>query len=326
MTETLPRLLLRLSEAGDPASLWGRQAAPHAGRDFERLLDHGVLVEQAPATEWDVCPACDCGLDARPIHQVNGRHIAVCPTDRRSDVVLGDDDLRSFRIHPSALVREIAMASGFGGEPAPVATGVWHLGETSNQRALFLALSQDAALQPGLIGLMRSLARSSSITVIAPAMAADDRARLVDAGLHLVDVSHCIACDGATPGLAIDQSKLEAQPSLAPRLVIQRAAKTVSLDGTPKTLSDQEFQLLVFLAEHALKSPAIVENRAIEAHIWGASIHKISSQVREPVRALRDALARGSTDATSVRALIENRRNPNGYRLALPPEEIELLS
>ena len=86
MTETLPRLLLRLSEAGDPAILWGRQAAPHAGRDFERLLDHGVLVEQAPATEWDVCPACDCGLDARPVQQVNGQHIAVCPTDRRSDV------------------------------------------------------------------------------------------------------------------------------------------------------------------------------------------------------------------------------------------------
>ena len=59
MTETLPRLLLRLSEAGDPAILWGRQAAPHAGRDFERLLDHGVLVEQSPTTEWDVCPTCE---------------------------------------------------------------------------------------------------------------------------------------------------------------------------------------------------------------------------------------------------------------------------
>jgi DNA-binding winged helix-turn-helix (wHTH) protein len=175
-----------------------------------------------------------------------------------------------------------------------------------------------------MIGLMRSVARSSPMTVIAPAMAADDWARLVDAGLHVVAGSHCIACDGTAPGLSIDQSKLELQPSLAPRLVIQRAAKTVSLDGTPKTLSDQEFQLLVLLAEHALKSPAIVENRAIEAHIWGASIHRISSQVREPVRALRNALARGSADATSVRALIENRRNPNGYRLAIEPNEIAI--
>ena len=326
MTETLPRLLLRLSEAGDPAILWGRLAAPHAGRDFERLLDHGVLVEQAPTTEWDVCPACDCGLDARSVQQVNGRHIAVCPTDRRGDLVLGEDDLRSFRIHHPALVREIATASGFGDEPAPVAEGIWYLGETSSQRALFLALSRNAVLQPGMIGLMRSVARSSPITVIAPALAADDQARLVDAGLHLMSGLDCIACDGAASGFAIDQSKLESRPSLAPRLVIRRTAKTVSLDGMPKTLSDQEFQLLVLLAEHALKSPAIVENRAIEAQIWGANIHRISSQVREPVRALRDALALGSADAKAIRALIENRRNPNGYRLALAPEEIELHS
>ena len=55
MTETLPRLLLRLSEAGDPAMLWGRQAAPHAGRDFERLLDHGV-VDLPLATDWERKP------------------------------------------------------------------------------------------------------------------------------------------------------------------------------------------------------------------------------------------------------------------------------
>lgn len=325
MTETLPRLLLRLSEAGDPAVLWGRQAAPHAGRDFERLLARGVLIEQAPAAEWDVCPACDCGLDARPIRQVNGRHIAVCPTDRRSDVVLGDDDLRSFRVCFPALVREIATASGFGDESLPVAAGVWHLGQTSSQRALFLALSRDGVLQAGLISLLRSIARSMPITVIAPAMASDDQSRLVDAGLHLVSGWDCIAGDGAASGFAIDQSKLELGPISAPRLVIRRTAKTVSLYGMPKTLSDQEFQLLVLLAEHALKSPAIVENRAIEAQIWGANIHKISSQVREPVRALRDALALGSADPKTVRALIENRRNPNGYRLALPPEEIELV-
>ena len=320
MIETLPRLLLRLSEAGDPAILLGRQAASHAGRDFERLLGRGVLVEQAPATEWDVCSACDCGLDARPIECIDGQCVAICPTDRRSDVVLGEDDLRSFRIHPPALVHEIAMASGFGDEPSPVAVGVWHLGQTSSQRALFLALLRDAVLQPGTIGLMRSVARSSPVTVIAPTMAADDLARLVDAGLHLASGADCIA----TSGFAIDQSKLEPQLRLAPRLVIRRTAKIVSLDGMPRTLSDQEFQLLVLLAEHALKSPAIIENRTIEAHIWGANIHKISSQVREPVRALRDALAVGSADAEAIRVLIENRRNPNGYRLALPPDEIEL--
>jgi hypothetical protein len=193
MNEALPRLLLRLSEAGEPAILWGRQAGPHVGRGFERLLDRGVLVEQAPAIDWDVCPECDCGLDARPIQKINGRHIAACPTDRRSDVVLGDDDLRNFRIHPPALVREIAMASGFGEEPSPVAAGVWHLGQTSSQRALFIALWRDAVLQPGMIGLMRSLALSWPVTLIAPALAANDLARFVEAGISVVSIEACLS-------------------------------------------------------------------------------------------------------------------------------------
>ncbi len=120
-----------------------------------------------------------------------------------------------------------------------------------------------------MIGLMRSIARSLSIVVIAPAMAADDQARLVDAKFHVVAGPDCIARDEATAGLAIDQSKLDVPPRLAPRLVIRRAAKTVCLDGLPKTLSEQEFQLLVLLAEHALKSQAVLENRQIEARIWG---------------------------------------------------------
>ncbi len=130
MTETLPRLLLRLSEAGEPAILWGRQAAPHAGRAFDRLLDRGVLVEQAPATEWDVCPACECGLGARPIQHINGRQIVVCPPDRRNDVVLGDDDLQSFRIHLPIFPRWSAKlprrpVSAMSLHRSPQASGIW---------------------------------------------------------------------------------------------------------------------------------------------------------------------------------------------------------
>lgn len=322
MTDTLTGLLLRLSESPGTAILWGRQAAPYGGRNFERLLTHGVLVELAPATEWDVCPACDCGLDARPILQVNGQHLAVCPTDRRSDLVLGDEDLRSFRIDPAGLVREISMASGFTDDPSVVAPGIWHLGETSNRRELFLALSRDALLQSGLISLVRSLSRSLPATIIAPAMAAAERAHFVEAGVQVVSMEDCFG--GSATGFAIDQSKVKPSPSTAPRLVIQRTGKTVTLDGLPKALSEQAFKLLVFLAEHALRSPAIVENRVIEKHIWGAQLHRVSSHVREPVRALRDHLAAGSVDAKATRELIENRRKSNGYRLALLPEEIEL--
>lgn len=313
MTETLPRLLLRLSEAGDPAILWCRQAAPHAGREFERLLDRGVLVEQAPAREWDVCAACDCGLDARPIQQVNGRHIAVCPTDRRSDLVLGDDDLRSFRIHAPAMVREIAMASGFGGEPAPVTTGVWHLGETSNQRALFLALSRDVVLQPGMIGLFRSVARSLPITVIAPAMAADDLVRLVDAGISVVSMEGCLA--GNAAGFAIDLSTLEAALAFEPRLVIFRQGQRVILDGIEMHIPQQPFNLLVRLAEAAGDRVGYLTPHRIEAENSGRGAADL-------VRELRGFLSENQKGRGAE--LIKTRRSPTGYFLSLLPEEFEL--
>ncbi|MCG8270190.1 hypothetical protein MIC97_01510 [Aquamicrobium sp. NLF2-7] len=309
MTETLPRLLLRLSEAGDPAILWGRQASSHAGRDFERLLDHGVLVEQTPATEWDVCPACDCGLDARPIHQVNGRHIAVCPTDRRNDVVLGADDLRSFRIHPSALVREIAMASGFGGTPAPVAAGVWHLGETSDQRALFLALSRDAVLQPGMIGLMRSAARSSPIIVIAPAMAADELARFVEAAISVMSIDGCLGRNAT--GFAIDLSKLESAATFEPRLVIFRQSQRVILDGIEMHIPQQPFKLLVILAEAVGTRKGHLTPQEIEAENSGRSAGDL-------IRDLRNALH------DDQKTLIRTRQSPTRYFLGLAAGEFDL--
>jgi hypothetical protein len=85
MTESLIRLLLRLSEAGEPAILWGRQAKPYPDRDLEQLLARGVLTEQAPADEWDVCSDCECRLAARPIQCIEGDLIAACPLDHARD-------------------------------------------------------------------------------------------------------------------------------------------------------------------------------------------------------------------------------------------------
>ncbi|GGO15893.1 hypothetical protein GCM10007972_24450 [Iodidimonas muriae] len=318
MTGMLSALLLRLSEAGAPALLWGRQAAPHFGRAFDRLLARGILIEHAPATEWELCPTCECGLEARPIRKIDGRHIAACPLDRGGDIVLDDDDLRSFRIEPAALVREIAAVSGFGAAPSEVAPGVWHLGMSAT-RTVFLAISEAALAQPGLIATLRMVERSAPITVIAPTPPASERTRFAEAEILHVDVGACIGED-----FVLDHARLEPPHAFAPRLVIGRAARSVMLDGVPKLLSEQAFKLLVLLAEQALKSPAIVENRVIESHLWGSSIHRITSEPREPVRALRDALVGNSADSRAVRSLVENRRNPNGYRLVLTPEEIEL--
>ena len=57
MTETILRLLTRLSEAGDDAILSGDLAVPFFGPVFDRLLAKRFLVEQAPLIDWEVCEA-----------------------------------------------------------------------------------------------------------------------------------------------------------------------------------------------------------------------------------------------------------------------------
>lgn len=120
-SEDLAGLLLRLSEAGEPAILWGRQVKPFLGPHFERLLNISLLIEEAPATEWSVCSNCECGQDSRSIEEMAGQFVAVCPLDCGSDKILGADDLRSFRISFSALVREISVNSDLVDEPSILA-------------------------------------------------------------------------------------------------------------------------------------------------------------------------------------------------------------
>lgn len=322
MTESLIKLLLRLSEAGEPALLWGRQAKPYLGRDFERLLASGILVEGAPATEWDVCHDCECDQDSRLIQEINGRFIAACPYNHHSDTVLDAQDLRSFRIVMPGLVREIAVASGLSRVPTQVMPSTWHLGQTSSNREIFIVISTAGTMQSGLVATLRTISRSLPITIVMPTLPAADELHFAEAGIHTVGVSDAIGSrDGGLP-FAIDLARLEPAAAFAPRLLISRSNKSVALDGVSKVLSEQNFKLLVLLAEHALKSPGVVDNRRIEDHLWGSNIHRITSGVRDPVRALRDALAAGSTVPKTVRALIGNRRDPNGYRLGLVPEDI----
>lgn len=320
MTETLARLLLRQSEAGEPALLWGRQAVPFHGQEFDRLLSRGVLIEEAPATDWAPCRDCECGLDSRPIQDIGGRLVASCPVDCSGDTVLSADDLRSFRIDPAALVGEIAAASGFSDRPSDITPGVWHLGLTAMNRAVFFALARDSVLQPGLIGTLRLVDRSSPITMIVPALAAADQSRFAEAGVFLVASGTCVGADGGA-SFKIDPARLEPRPCLAPRLVIHRAAKSVELDGVACALSDQTFALLVLLAERLSTKNPFVSAWDIEARIWGTSVHMVTREARDVIRELRAMLSAGAADPTTARRLIENKRI-RGWRLRLDAGDI----
>lgn len=261
----------------------------------------------------------------RPIEQIDGRPLAICPNDTRSDVVLDKDDLHSFQIDQGRLTQEIALASGFEAEPDEVVPGVWLLGPTSTGRAAFLTYSVAAAQQPGLLATLKTSAHRVPVTLLAPALPYSDRKRFDEACVHLVPLRETIGADGGS-AFALDLSRLVPASGIAPRLVIGESIRQVTLDGVERTLSEQPFRLLCLLAAQAQKNGATVEIRDIEAHIWGTAVHRITRQARDVVRELRDCLVKGSADPKPIRALIESRRNPNGYRLALAPEDIDLRS
>jgi hypothetical protein len=318
MNATLARLLLRLSEAGEPAILWGRQAKHHFGRGFDRLLADGILIEQAPADEWDVCPACECGADSRVIQRVNGRPIAPCPLDRNLDAVLDDDDLRSFRIVRSALVHAIAKYSGFDA-PSEVVPAIWRLGATASGRAVFIALDRSALAQPGVLGALRTADPGASIVLIGPALPPAEQVRFREADVTLVTIDSALV-DGER-GVIINPAALEPAPAKV-RLVMKRISKTVELHGATIALPDQPFRLLWLLAERARSDRPFISSRDLEDQIYGSSVHRVTRPARDIVRELRGALKMQAPNPLT-RSLIQNNRNL-GWRLALSASEISL--
>ena len=322
MTDSLTSLLLRQSEVAERPILWGGQAAPRFGRQFDRLIERGALVELAPATEWSVCASCECGMDARIVREINGQLRALCLLDPACDAILEPDDLRAFRIDPERLVGLIAEASGFAGPIEPLAPDLWRLGRLASGRSVVVGFAARAIYQPGIVLLLKAAANGAAVTVVAPDPGPAIRLRFIEAGIDLVELRSTLLPTVGTVD-RLDPAMLEPR-IVGPRLVIERRARRASLDGRSIHLSDQLFALLLFLAQRALDGPETVDFRVIEDHVWGAGIHRISSGIREPVRALRDAMAFGADDRKAARALIENTRNPNGYRLNLAAAEIAI--
>ncbi len=324
MSESLSALLLRLSEADGPSILWGRQAKPHLGLTFDRLLSTGILTEQSPTDLWPTCPGCDCDIDARPIQVIDGIIIAACPLNANNDAILDADDLRSFVIDGQRLVEKIIAGDPSLSLRETTTLGLWHLGSTPTGRAIFLTLKHSTTSDPALLTVMRATARGAGITVIAPSLQNDMERRFHDAGdVHVVPAVSALTLDD-TGRWSIDMPRLNAKKAEEPRLVILESIRQVTLDGVERALSEQPFRLLCLLAAQARTKGATVEIRDIETHIWGEVIHRITRGARDVVRELRDALAKGSTDPKPIRSLIKSRRNPNGYRLALAPEDIDL--
>lgn len=312
MTETILRLLTRLSEAGNDAILSGELAAPFFGPVFDRLLAKRVLVEQAPLSDWEVCDACECGLPCRPIRKVGDAFRAECPLDRRQDVDLTEDDVRVFRIGAEGLASVIGAAAGFATAPKRAAENVWRLGDTRSGRAVFLALEPAALTGDGIIASLRQAAQGPDVTILAPQLPAEIARRHQDAGFHLVEILEVLT--PATNGLGgtIDIAALAPIP-LAPVLRVRRAAAEVHWDGRSVILSRQIFPVFERLLEKALSRDQVASG----SHVEGTTAREAKDLIRE----LRDAFkAAGFTDGES-KALIETVRN-RGYRLSVHASDI----
>lgn len=312
MTETILRLLTRLSEAGDDAILSGELAVPFFGPVFDRLLAKRVLVEQAPLADWEVCDACECGLPCRPIRKAGDGYRAECPLDRRHDVDLAEDDLRVFRIGGGALASVIGTAAGFGIAPKLAAEKVWRLGDTPSGRAVFLVLEPAALTGDCIIASLRQAAQGSDVTILAPQLPAEIARRHHDAGFHVMETLGVLlpASDGL--GVAIDVAALAPVP-LAPVLRVRRATAEVQWDGRSVILSRQIFPVFERLLEKALSRDQVASG----SHVEGTTAREAKDLIRE----LRDAFkAAGFTDAES-KTLIMTVRN-RGYRLGVPAPDI----
>ena len=315
MTESLIRLLLRLSEAGEPAILWGRQAKPYPDRDLEQLLARGVLTERLPADEWDVCSDCECGLAARQIQCIEGNLIAACPLDHARDTRLDAHDLRSFSINAAAIVDEIAAASGFTERPSEAVPGVWHLGKTPTNRSLFIALGRNSILALGLIAALRTTEQKLPITLIGPAVASAELLRLAEADVHFVSTADAFAIAG--PAFALDPHKLTPPASIEPRLTLFRFQSKIVFEGRELELPPISFKLLWLLAERVVSGEGIVSRLQIEKHLWSTVVSKTASA--DAIRNLRDAL-RKFNNVNLVRTL-----TTQGYILDLTASDICLV-
>lgn len=323
VNDSLPKLLLRRSEAGHGAVLWGREAQPHFGRAFDRLLAEGLLTERAPATTWPPCSTCEGRCEGRDIVIIGDLLVAECPEDHRCNSTLAPSLIRSFEIDAAVLSRLIAAASGLSGDVAMVTDGVWDLGRLPSGRSVMLALDPMSAADPRLVTLIRTRVEPDETTLLLPGAVPElQRQHLAEAGLRIMVTMEALG----DAGFALDPAVLAPGLPGTVRLIVNRAGGRAALDRRSLDLTKQPFRLLVKLAEIAKRHNGFVEVPAIEQAIYQDQIRPAAREPRDIIRLLKDGLAAGleGAEAKAVRDLIEGKRQPSRYRLALTPEEIDL--
>lgn len=305
-------LWTRLSEGGAQISISGRALGRFPASDVERLLRAQVLIEERKADTWSVCAECDCGLDARPVEQIDDAFRACCPHDPSADVTLQRDDLRRFSVDVDRLVARIAASGDLGGAVARIADGIWLLGDTTSGHAVVMSFDADNLVAPGAVMAIRAAVGPKPIMAIVHDLSAAGIAiRLRESGIEprrIADVLRT-APDGGDR-LVIDSSPLQAT---APRLVLNLSAQSAMLDGSRLNLPMQMFALFRLMAEQAIKRDPVLKKQEIET--------QTGRPANEIARDLRNALVSSGLSEAQTKSLVATVR-ARGYRLGLAPAEV----
>ncbi|MCB1489267.1 MAG: hypothetical protein KDJ88_17650 [Bauldia sp.] len=313
MTETLTALLLRRSEAGDPAPLSGFLARPHFGPAFDRLLTAGVIEEIEPADSWPTCVGCDCGLDARPIEPANDGFIAVCPSAAGDDMALEQADRRTFLVHGRLLV---AYLAGRRDPPTEVQHNLWHLGFRVRDREVFATLCRSVVANASVVDVVRWRAGGKAC-LVAPPPAGDIASRLETAGIAVIPPAQAITIDDA--GRArFDESEMARLVRSGPiRLEVRSSDRVVHIDGTRQHVPERPFELLLLFMQASRTGSPSVASRDFEM----SKQRKTSDVLRE----LKKALTRGRANAAEIDGWFAWRGSLGRYELLLDPDRISFL-
>jgi DNA-binding winged helix-turn-helix (wHTH) protein len=305
-------LWTRLSDGGPQVSISGRALRRFPDRAVERLLRARVLIEHPKADSWSVCAHCECGLDVRPIRQVDSELRACCPHDAAEDVVLEPDDLRRFGIDADNLISAMAASAGFPAAATVVADGLWLLGRLPTGICVFVCRDADLLMAPATMLTAKMAAGSAPITVIAAEVDPATELHLRAAGIEARSLAECVLVDEhGMENIAFD--RLSPIAVTAPRLVLNRSRQSVVLDGRRLDLTPQMFALIRLFAEQAGQRDPLLRKETIDA--------RTGRPANEIVRDLRKALVGCGLSRSAADALIVTVRG-YGYRLGIAPAEV----
>ena len=325
VNESLPALLLRQSEGGDPAYLLGvPDLSPAAASAFQQLLALGVVLHPRVLDTWDPCANCSCGAEERNVRWIDGIPVAICPLSSEDDETLDAGDLQLFQISLSRLAELVGRAAGLDDRPEQIAPRLWRLGRLAGSRVLLLATSSSAVRGAGVFDRLKAVDRSARFTLIATMRSAVDIAALAERGIDVVPPDEAFMPSEPTRPVRVDLNRLlvvtvTSDPDV---LEVNPLAFTSAYCGRALQLEPRDARVLNILAREADDGGSLATRDDLYRALVGrddADAPVGDEQLEKSVSRIRGALcdARGMPRAEGKRLIVAVRGH--GYRLVTPP-------